>query len=153
MSRRSSSLARLFRVALAVASCIFLVPAAYSRQSQNPPAKPDADEQGPESAPKPKPPEPVTIRIEVTGGEKDKPIENASIYVRYKESHRFKGEKSIEMNVKTSVDGKVRVPLVPKGKILIQVIAEGWKTYGRYFDLTDDGQVFKIHLDRPARWY
>ncbi len=153
MSRDPSLVARLSRVAIAAAFSIFLIPAAYSRQSQNPPAKPDSQPEGPDSPPKPKPPEIVTIHIEVTGGEKDKPVENASVYVRYNETHKIKGDKLIEMNVKTSVDGKVRVPLVPKGKILIQVIAEGWKTYGRWFDLTDDGQVFKIHLDRPYRWY
>jgi hypothetical protein len=146
------SFAHTLPAALLAATSIFSIPALSARQSQNAPAKSGPDKSAPDTPAKPQPPQPVTIRIEVTGGDKNKPIENASVYVRYNEPHRFKSEKLVEMNVKTSVDGKVKVPLVPKGKILIQVIAEGWKTYGRWFELTDDGQVFKIHLDRPASW-
>jgi len=102
---------------------------------------------------KPGPPEPVTIRIEVTAGDNNKPVEAASIYVRYNEAHKIKADKLVEMNVKTTPEGRARVPLVPKGKILIQVIAPGWKTFGKWFDLTEDNQVFKIHLDRPPKWY
>jgi len=124
------------------------MPAAHAGQAQDGPPQSPSDKPA-----KPQPPQIVTIRIEVTGGEKEKPIENASVYVRYNEPHKIKSDKLIEMNVKTSIEGKVKVPLVPKGKILIQVIAEGWKTYGRWYDLTEDGQVFKIHLDRPHKWY
>jgi len=41
----------------------------------------------------------------------------------------------------------------PTGRVLIQVVAEGWKTYGHWYDLTDSKQVVKIHLDRPPKWY
>src|SRR5271155_1884492 len=98
-------------------------------------------------------PQILTIHIEVTAGEKNKPVDSASVYVRYNEPHKIKADKLIEMNVKTTMEGKVRVPLVPKGRILIQVIAPGWKTFGKWFDLSDDEQVFKIHLDNPPKWY
>ena len=153
MSRKLTSLACLLTVALVGMLCVYVLPAASAQQAQNAPAKSDSEKPGPPEQPaKPPPPPQVTIHIEVTAGEKNKPVENASVYVRYNEPHKIKADKLIEMNVKTSVDGKVRVPLVPKGRILIQVIAEGWKTYGRWFDLTEDGQVFKIHLDRPPNW-
>ena len=116
--------------------------------AQQPPSA--SEEKKPE---KPGPPEPVTIRIEVTAGDNNKPVEAASIYVRYNEAHKIKADKLVEMNVKTTPEGRARVPLVPKGKILIQVIAPGWKTFGKWFDLTEDNQVFKIHLDRPPKWY
>jgi len=95
----------------------------------------------------------VTIHIEVTGGDKDKPIEAASIYVRYTEAHKHGSGHPVEMNFKTTPEGKARVPYVPRGKVVIQVIAEGWKTFGREFDITLDEQVIKIHLDRPHKWY
>jgi len=138
---------------IAACFCAIAVPAAFAQKPQDAPAGSESDKSAPSKPAKPLPPDPVTIHIEITGGEKEKPVENASVYVRYNEPHKIKSDKLIEMNVKTSMDGKVRVPLVPKGKILIQVVAEGWKTYGRWFDLTDDGQVFKIHLDRPHKWY
>jgi hypothetical protein len=95
----------------------------------------------------------VTIHIEVTAGEKDKPVEAASIYVRYSEPRKLRHAQKVEMNVKTTPQGKARVPYVPRGTVLIQVIAEGWKTFGKNFEITEDEQVIKIHLDRPHQWY
>ncbi len=92
------------------------------------------------------------LRIEVTAGEKSRPVENASVYVRYVEESLLK-KKNREMNVKTNRDGVVKVPDVPRGRVLIQVIAEGWKTYGRWYDLESDEQTVKVHLEKPPRWY
>jgi hypothetical protein len=153
MLRMVSFRNRPLLVLAAAGLSMLCIPAARAQQAQNPPAKPDSDKSGPDTPAKPPAPDFVTIHIEIVAGDKDKPVENASVYVRYNEPHKFKSDKLIEMNVKTSVDGKVKVPLVPKGRILIQVIAENWKTFGRWFDLTDDGQVFKIHLEKPVRWY
>jgi hypothetical protein len=120
-------------------------PAAQAQQPQPPPANSDSAKPGKGQH--------VTIQIEVTAGEKNRPVDSASVYVRYPDPRKFKSDRLAEMNVKTSQEGKVKVPLVPKGKILIQVIAPGWKTFGKWFELTDDEQVFKIHLDNPPKWY
>ena len=93
------------------------------------------------------------ITIEVSGGEKDTPVENASVYVKYVEERKLAKDKKLELNVKTNHDGIAHVPNAPMGRVLIQVIAEGWKTYGRWYDITDTKQVFKIRLQRPPKWY
>ena len=93
------------------------------------------------------------ITIEVTGGDKETPVENASVYFKYIEEHKIKKNKTMELNVKTNRDGVAHVPDAPLGRVLIQVIAEGWKSYGRWFDITDPKQSIKIHLDRPPKWY
>ncbi len=93
------------------------------------------------------------ITIEVTGGEKNIPVENASVYVKFIEEHAIKKDKKLEMNVKTSRDGIAHVPNAPMGRVLVQVVAEGWKTYGRWLDLTDPKQTIKVHLERPPKWY
>jgi hypothetical protein len=36
---------------------------------------------------------------------------------------------------------------------LIQVVADGWKTYGRWYDITEAKQTIKVHLEKPPRWY
>jgi len=36
---------------------------------------------------------------------------------------------------------------------VIQVIAEGWKTFGQAFDISDPQQTIQIHLVRPPQWY
>jgi hypothetical protein len=92
------------------------------------------------------------LTIEVSGGEKETPVENASVYVKYVESHLLK-DKKFELNVKTNREGTAHVPDAPMGKVLIQVVAEGWKTYGKWFEVTDPKQTLKVHLERPAKWY
>lgn len=98
--------------------------------------------------------DPVTrITIEVTGGDKETPVENASVYFKYIEEHAIRKNKKLELNVKTNRDGTAHVPDAPMGRVLIQVVAEGWKSYGRWFDVTDPKQTIKIHLERPPKWY
>ena len=138
---------RLFLVIALAGSTLLKPVAARARQSQAPPGPPDASKSGKGEHVT------FTIRIEVTAGEKEKPVENASVYIRYPESRKLKSDRLVEMDVKTSTEGKAKVPLVPKGRILIQVVAPGWKTFGKWFDLTEDEQVFKIHLDNRPKWY
>jgi hypothetical protein len=112
----------------------------------------------PAQASKPKTPPPASdvqtrITIEVTGGEKNVPVENASVYVKFIEEHSLKKDKKLEMNVKTSREGIAHVPNAPMGRVLVQVVAEGWKTYGHWLDITDPKQVIKVHLERPPKWY
>jgi hypothetical protein len=93
------------------------------------------------------------VTIEVAGGEKDSPIENASVYVKYIEERKLMKDKKLELNVKTNRDGAAHIPAAPMGRVLIQVVADGWKTYGRWYDITDLKQTFKIHLEKPPKWY
>ncbi|MBZ5701334.1 MAG: hypothetical protein LAN84_05755 [Acidobacteriia bacterium] len=93
------------------------------------------------------------LTIEVTGGENNVPVENASVYVKFVIERKLIKDKKYELNVKTNRDGITHVPDAPLGKVLIQVIAEGWKTYGRWFTITDAQQTIQIHLEKPPRWY
>jgi hypothetical protein len=108
-------------------------------------------------APAPKTPaqttEPTRLTIEVTGGDKAVPVENASVYVKYVEEHVIKKDKKLELNVKTNREGIAHVAEAPLGRALIQIIAEGWKTYGRWYDITDPHQVIKVRLEKPPKWY
>jgi len=92
------------------------------------------------------------LTIEITGGDGDKPIENASVYLKTQEDRLIKDKKT-ELNVKTNMQGVAHVPQPPVGRVLIQVVAEGWKPYGHWYEITDSKQVVKIHLDRPPKWY
>lgn len=95
----------------------------------------------------------VKLRILVTSNA-DKPIGNASVYVRYNTSGGFlHHDKLAEMDLKTNQDGSVKVPAVPQGKIMIQVVAPGWHTYGKWYDVDKSEQVISIKLDPPPHWY
>jgi len=136
---RMAALCSLLAASLAVAHLVAAQnPSATTPESKAPATKPNAESR---------------ITIEVSGGEKETPVENASVYFKYVEEHKIKKNKTMELNVKTNRDGVAHVPDAPLGRVLIQVIAEGWKSYGRWFDITDAKQSIKIHLDRPPKWY
>jgi hypothetical protein len=92
------------------------------------------------------------LTIEVTGGDANKPIESASVYVKTLEEHLLK-DKKFEVNVKTNPQGVAHVPDAPLGKVLVQVVADGWKPFGHWYEINDPKQVIKIHLERPPKWY
>jgi len=92
------------------------------------------------------------LRIVVTGN--DKPVSNASVYVKYNESGGlFHHDKLAEMNFKTNLDGSVKVPEIPRGRILIQVIAKGWHTYGKWYEIETESETIRIKLEPPPHWY
>jgi len=93
------------------------------------------------------------VTIEVSGGEKETPVENASVYLKYVEERKVWKNKKVELNVKTNRDGAAHIPEAPTGRVLVQVVADGWKTYGRWYDITDAKQTIKVHLEKPPRWY
>lgn len=93
------------------------------------------------------------VTIEVSGGENETPVENASVYFKYVEEHKIKKDKKLELNVKTNRDGTAHVPDAPFGRVLIQVVADGWKPYGRWYDIVETKQTIKVHLEKPPHWY
>jgi hypothetical protein len=138
-------ISRIFLACTCLGACLF---SARLATAQNPPPS--------SSAPPPatsKPDVQTRITIEVTGGDKDMPVENASVYVKYVEEHIIRKNKKLELNVKTNREGIAHVPDAPLGRAMIQVIAEGWKTHWRWYDITDPKQSIKIHLERPQKWY
>src|SRR5260370_34486119 len=115
-----------------------------------------AAQNSPVPASKPQTPPPASdaqtrITIEVTGGEKSVPVENASVYVKFIEEHARKQDKKLEMNVKTSRDGIAHVPNAPMGRGCDQVVAEVWHTYARLLDITDAKQAINVHLEKPQK--
>jgi len=93
------------------------------------------------------------IRIRITGNT-DKPVSNASVYVRYPTSGGFlRHDKLAEMDLKSNQDGSVKVPEIPQGKVMIQVIAPGWHTFGKWYDVDQPEQTISIQLMPPPHWY
>src|SRR5579871_4797426 len=87
-------------ILLAILSAIPLVPTLtmpLAAQSDKP-AKPDKNAT-------------TRLRIEVTGGDADKPVADASVYVRYADDKKF------ELDLKTNQEGVARSPEIRQGKI------------------------------------
>lgn len=134
---RASKLA----AAIALGLVLLLAPMKAGAQNETPPPnKPSMDVI-------------ARITIEVSGGDKSAPVENASVYIKFVEERKIKSNKTVELNVKTNREGTAHVPDAPTGRALVQVVADGWKTYGRWYDINEAKQTIKIHLDRPPKWY
>jgi hypothetical protein len=134
---------RVKKLLIAFISLAVIFPVAIRGQDKTPDSK--GKSVGPASA--------VHLTIVVTGGEDKQPVDSASVYVRFVESKVLTRNKKIEMNLKTNMSGVSHVPEIPSGKILIQVIAPGWKTYGEYFEVNQAEQTINISLVRPPKWY
>jgi hypothetical protein len=97
----------------------------------------------------------ATVKIHITVTDPhDQPVSNASVYVRYNEQGSFlHHDKLAELNFKTNQEGSVKVPEVPHGRVLIQVIAKDWHTFGKWYDMDKDEETVSIKLEPPAKWY
>jgi len=93
------------------------------------------------------------LTIEVTGGKNNVAVEDASVYLKYAEERKLRKDRKYALNVKTNREGRAHIPDPPTGRVLIQIVADGWKSFGQYYELSDPGTVIKIHLERPPKWY
>jgi len=132
---------RLFATRLGILLCLFFAVAA--RAQDNPSSDASAASKAQSNR----------VRIEVVGGDTEAPVENASVYLKYTEEHKMRKDKKVQLNVKTNREGVAHVPDAPLGKALIQVIAEGWKTYGKWVEITDPRQTIRVKLEKPPHWY
>jgi Carboxypeptidase regulatory-like domain len=99
--------------------------------------------------------EPATTKLKlIVTDSNGKPVGNASVYVRFNETVGvFHKDKQAELNLKTNEDGTVKVPEVPQGKILIQVVAKGLHTYGKWYDIEKAEETVQIKLEPAPHWY
>lgn len=92
---------------------------------------------------------PPTSRIEVTILRNDdgKPIENAAVIFQLEDD---KGN----MELKTNEDGKASIDVLPTGsKVVMQVLAKGFKTYGSDYKIDKAEMTFEVRLKRPGQQY
>jgi hypothetical protein len=90
----------------------------------------------------------VTIRVvkEETG----KPVRNATVVLHPLSS---KGKEEGNINLKTDSEGKTSFNNLPYGKLRVQVIAPGRKTFGEDYEIAQASQDINIKLKPPAEQY
>jgi hypothetical protein len=93
----------------------------------------------------------TTLNV-VVNDEEASPVPRASLIVRtLKGKKNNKVDKS--MQLRTSQQGTVPIPPLKRGFILIQVIAEGYQTFGDRYELTEPEQTITITLKPPQKQY
>jgi len=80
-----------------------------------------------------------------------KPIRNASVIMHpvKKDGRQSRGG----LQIKTDADGKANFDGVPYGKLRIQVLAQGYQTYGDDYDINQPKMDITIRMKRPADQY
>jgi hypothetical protein len=80
-----------------------------------------------------------------------KPVRNAAV-IMHPVSPKGKQQHG-GMELKTDSDGKADFDGIPYGMLRLQVLAQGFQTYGEDFDVNKPKMAFTIKLKRPAGQY
>jgi uncharacterized GH25 family protein len=93
----------------------------------------------------------ATLAFVVIKDSNGKPVRNAEIVLHPVDKDGHQQDNGAEL--KTHEDGKASIDGVPYGKWRVQVIAQGFKTYGEDFDINQPNHAFTIKLQKPAEQY
>ncbi|MGA8110057.1 MAG: carboxypeptidase-like regulatory domain-containing protein [Acidobacteriaceae bacterium] len=98
-----------------------------------------------------KPPPPTcNVTVTVVRSYNGKPVEDASVVFHPLKDGRDDGN----MELKTNENGKVSIDIIPMGDtIRLQVIADGFQTFGREYSLPSDTKAIVVKLNRPGQPY
>ena len=86
-----------------------------------------------------------------------KPVDNAEVIIKFVAGRNIKaaGLRKIRKSweLRSSQQGTVSIPEIPQGKILIQVNAKGYQTFGQNFDIQEDERTVEVQLKPPQQQY
>lgn len=95
----------------------------------------------------------LTIDVRSPAG---KPVDNASVIVKFIQGHSIsklgKGIRK-EWELRTNQEGLAKIPPIPQGKILVQVHAREYQTFGQTFDVDEEQKTLTIRLNPPQPQY
>ena len=89
----------------------------------------------------------LTVIREATG----KPVKNAEVVLHMVGKNGKQKQEGLEL--KTHDDGKAEANALPYGKWRVQVIAQGFKTYGQDFEVGQPNMEITIKLQKPTEQY
>ena len=93
------------------------------------------------------PPATATIKVTVVRSTNGKPIPNAAVVFHPMEGDKDKGA----LELKSDEDGKVTIDVIPIGDtVRLQVIADGWQTFGDDYKIDTDSKEILVKMKRPG---
>ena len=96
------------------------------------------------------PPETARIEVTILRDLNGKPIENAAVVFHPMEGDKDKGA----LELKSNEDGKVTIDVIPIGDtVRLQVIADGWQTFGDDYKIDTDSKEILVKMKRPGSQY
>ena len=96
------------------------------------------------------PPPSAHIEVTVLKDFNGKPVTNAHVIFHPTEGDRDKGS----LELKTNEDGKAIIDVIPIGDtVTLQVIADGYQTYGQSYKVDKPEMTMEIRMKRPGGQY
>jgi hypothetical protein len=96
------------------------------------------------------PPPSAHIEVTVLKDFNGKPVTNAHVIFHPTEGDRDKGS----LELKTDEDGKAIIDVIPIGDtVTLQVIADGYQTYGQSYKIDKAEMTMEIRMKRPGGQY
>jgi hypothetical protein len=93
----------------------------------------------------------ATLDFVVVKDSNGKPVRNAEIVLHPVDKDGHQQDNGYEL--KTHEDGKASVSGIPYGKLRIQVIAQGLRTFGDDYIINSPNHVITIKLQKPQPQY
>jgi Carboxypeptidase regulatory-like domain len=90
----------------------------------------------------------ASVNLLVIRDANGKPVKNAEVVLHLIDDHGKQKQEGLEL--KTHDDGKAEATGIPYGKVRIQVIAPGFKTYGEDVKVDQPNLEITIKLQKPA---
>ena len=90
----------------------------------------------------------ASVNMTVIRNSSGKPVKNAEVVIHLIDTHGKQKQEGLEL--KTHDDGKAEATGIPYGKVRIQVIAPGFRTFGEDFSIDQPNHEFTIKLQKPA---
>lgn len=95
----------------------------------------------------------LTVQVTTLGG---RPIDRAGVIIRFVKGRSVtKLGKKIRTTweMRTNQEGVAKMPEIPQGTILVQVIAKGYQTFGKTFDVDEAEKTLEVKLNPPQSQY
>jgi hypothetical protein len=96
------------------------------------------------------------LQIHVTN-QRGNPVDRASVIVKFVSGRSVKAlglkKSRLSWELKSSQEGMAKIPGIPKGKILVQINAKNYQTFGDTFDIDEDERVIDVVLKDPQAQY
>jgi Zn-dependent M28 family amino/carboxypeptidase len=90
----------------------------------------------------------ATVKVTVVEETNGKPVQNAEIVLHPVGKDGKQKEEGLEL--KSHEDGKAESSGIPFGKIRVQVIARGFRTFGQDYDMQKPNMEITIKLQKPS---
>lgn len=95
----------------------------------------------------------LTVEVKTPSGN---PVDRASVIVRFVRGRaKMKLGKKMRTTweTRTNQEGVSKIPPIPQGQILVQVIAKGYQTFGQTFDVDEEEKTIEVKLNPPQAQY